>query len=51
MVGKPSPGLQKKIAGTQSLKRQKKAKPTVTVSLEVHEPYSSSDHASITFCS
>jgi hypothetical protein len=50
MVVKPSPGLQNKIASAQPLKRQKKAKAVATVSLEVHEPSSSSDHVSVTFC-
>jgi hypothetical protein len=43
-------GLQKKIAGAQPLKRQKKAAAATAVSLEVHQPSSSSDHVSVTFC-
>jgi hypothetical protein len=42
MVVKPSPGLQKKIAGAQPLKHQKKATAIAAISLEVHQPSSSS---------
>jgi hypothetical protein len=46
MVAKPSPVLPKKNSTTPPLKRQKKAAAAI-ISLEVHQPSSSSEHVSI----
>jgi hypothetical protein len=48
MVVQPSPGLPKKITGAPPLKHQKKAATVASVSLDVHQSSSSSEHVSIT---
>jgi hypothetical protein len=50
MMDKPSQDLQEKVVGTQPLKCRKRMTQTASVSLEAHQPSSSSDHVSTTFC-
>jgi hypothetical protein len=47
-VGNPSQDALEKIAGAPSTKRHKKATHSASVSLEAHQPLSSSDNVSTT---
>jgi hypothetical protein len=49
IMDKPSQDLQEQVVGTQPLKCQKRTTQTTSVSLEAHQPSSSSDHVSTTF--
>jgi hypothetical protein len=50
MVENPSQDILKKIVGAPPTKRCKKVTHSASISLEAHQPLSSSDNVSTTFC-
>jgi hypothetical protein len=50
VVDNPSQDILEKVVGAQPVKRRKKMTHSASVLLEAHQPPSSSDHVSVTFC-